>query len=67
MVIELSDTQAVLLREVLETRLGNLSSEIRHTDSPQLRQELRAERDDLHSMLDALAAAAIESTRLTSA
>lgn len=51
MVIEIDEAQTEVLREVLEARLGNLASEIRHTDSPRVRQELRAERETIRSLL----------------
>ena len=49
--IELSAAQAVVVRRVLEQRLSNLSSEIRHTDSPRIREELRDEREELRSVV----------------
>ena len=54
MTIELTASQASALREVLDTRLGNLSSEIRHTDSPRVRQELRDEREALREVAQQL-------------
>ena len=54
MTIVLDSAQAAVVREVLETRLGNLSSEIRHTDNPRVRQELRDERTVLRSVLEQL-------------
>jgi hypothetical protein len=60
--IELDSVQCVTLREVLETRLGNLSSEIRHTDSPRVRQELRDEREVLRSLLELVPAPRTEPT-----
>ncbi|HWH28534.1 MAG TPA: hypothetical protein VNU26_06150 [Mycobacteriales bacterium] len=54
MLLELDTTQCTALRGLLETRLGNLSSEIRHTDSPRVRQQLRDERDVLRGVLAAL-------------
>ena len=58
MTIELTEPQAAALREVLEARVGNLSSEIRHTDSPRVRQELREERDLLKAVVEQLLATA---------
>lgn len=49
--IELSAAQAAVVRNVLEQRLGNLSSEIRHTDTPRVREELRDEREQLRAVL----------------
>lgn len=51
MKIELTASQAAVVRSVLEQRLGNLSSEIRHTDTPRVRQELRDEREELRAVL----------------
>ncbi len=58
MVIELDEAQAEVLREVLEARLGNLASEIRHTDTPRVRQELREERETIRTLLLAIQPAA---------
>ena len=54
MTIELTEAQAELVESILSNRLGNLSSEIRHTDSPQFRQELREERELLREVLGKL-------------
>jgi len=51
MTLQLDATQAAVLRSVLEVRLGGLSAEIRHTDSPRVRQELREEREVLRGLL----------------
>ncbi len=40
MQIELTDEDAVMLRDVLSSYLGDLSMEIRHTDNPRFRREL---------------------------
>lgn len=58
MMIELDAAQAEVMRALLNNRLANLSSEIRHTDSPQFRQELRDERELLRSVLAKLEPAA---------
>jgi hypothetical protein len=58
MSIEITAPQAAALREVLENRIGNLASEIRHTDSPRVRQELREERDLLRAVVEQLLAPA---------
>lgn len=50
MTVELDAREVAAVRELIETRLVNLSSEIRHTDSPQLRQDLR----DLRELLRGL-------------
>ena len=49
--IELSPAQAAVVRRVLEQRLSNLSSEIRHTDTPRIREELRDEREELREVV----------------
>lgn len=49
--IEISDAQATVLRDLLDTRIGSLSSEIRHTDAPAYREGLREERDQLRAVL----------------
>lgn len=56
--IELDARQSAALKDLLETRLSNLSSEIRHTDSPRVRQELRDEREILRDLLAQLQPAA---------
>lgn len=54
MTIELSPEQAAVVYEILNNRLGNISSEIRHTDTPRFRQELREEREVLREVLGML-------------
>jgi len=54
MLVELDEAQARAVRSVLEVRLGNLSSEIRHTDSPRVREELRQERETVRELLGKL-------------
>lgn len=54
MVIEIDDVQADVLRDLIDSRLGNLSSEIRHTVNKQLRQGLRDERVALLGLVDTL-------------
>ena len=56
MTIELTTPQASALRELLGTRLGNRSTEIRHTDSPRVRQELRDVREALREIAHLLEA-----------
>jgi hypothetical protein len=56
MVIELDEEQRAVLGELVRSRLSNLSSEIRHTDSPPVRQELRDEREVLRELTVVLAA-----------
>lgn len=45
--VELDADELAAVRHLVEARLVNLSAEIRHTDSPRVRQELR----DLREML----------------
>lgn len=58
MTIQLDATEAAAVRDLVETRLVNLSSEIRHTDSPRVRQELRDLREVLRGVRDRLEPAA---------
>jgi hypothetical protein len=53
--VEISEAQATVLRELLDSRIGSLSSEIRHTDNPTYRQGLREQRDHLRSLLLSIA------------
>lgn len=54
MMIELDAAQAAVVHEILNNRLSNISSEIRHTDSPRFRDELREEREVLRAVLNKL-------------
>ncbi|GDY30758.1 hypothetical protein [Gandjariella thermophila] len=54
MLLELSDDEAVALRDFLTSRLGDLSAEISHTDNPAYRRDLRRQRDHLLRVHDAL-------------
>lgn len=54
----MSETDASMLREMLETRLRDLRMEISHTDSPRFREELNAREDMLQRLLDQLPQAA---------
>jgi hypothetical protein len=49
-IIEINDKQCFILSELVDIRLRNLSTEIRHTDSPSVRQVLRDERESLRSL-----------------
>jgi hypothetical protein len=51
MQVELSDEQAELLREVLDSVVGDLSPEIADTDNPTYRRQLVARRDQLRAIL----------------
>lgn len=57
MVIELDDQHRGVLAGLVQSRLSNLSSEIRHTDSRPVRQVLRDEREVLRELTVVLAAA----------
>lgn len=50
MALDVNAHEAAALRELIEARLTNLSSEIRHTDSPRVRQELRDLRETLRGL-----------------
>jgi hypothetical protein len=49
---DLSDEEADLLREVLESVVGDLSPEIADTDNPFYRRELIVRRERLRAILD---------------
>lgn len=55
MVIDLDVEECRVLRDLVDVRLGSLSSEIRHTDSPSVRQGLRDEREVLRGLVARLA------------
>ena len=52
MPFDLTDEEAELLREVLDSVVRDLSPEISHTDNPTYRRELIARRDLIRSILD---------------
>ena len=54
MVIAIDEEQRNLLQVLVRSRLRNLSSEIRHTDSPPVRQSLRDEREVLRDLVAVL-------------
>lgn len=54
MVIELDDEQRNALYDLVDWRLSNLSTEIRHTDNRDLRRGLRQERELLSPLRDVL-------------
>jgi hypothetical protein len=56
--IAIDSQQCEALRDLVERRLDSLSTEIRHTDSLRLRQELRADRELLRGLLNVLICAA---------
>ena len=55
MVIDIDESGRVELYDLVDSRLKNLSSEIRHTDSPALRRDLRNERETLRELMVQLA------------
>jgi hypothetical protein len=54
MQFEIDGGDAVVLRDVLTAWLGEISSEIRHTDNPGVRERLRSRRDSMRRVLDEL-------------
>ena len=56
MQLDLSDDDVELLREVLDTALDRLTSEIGHTDNRVYRQNLKNRRDRLRGLIDVLGA-----------
>jgi hypothetical protein len=54
MQLDLSDDDVELLREVLDSALDRLTSEIGHTDNRVYRQNLKDRRDRLRSLIDVL-------------
>lgn len=52
--IDLSPSEQALLREVLETAVSDLSTEISGTDAKDYRDDLKARRDVLHRVIAAL-------------
>ena len=54
MQVDLSDDDVELLKEVLDTSLDRLTSEIRHTENPVYRQNLKGRRDRLRGLIDVL-------------
>ncbi len=53
---ELSDEQAAMLRQILESYLSDLRMEISHTDSPDFRDKLKKKKAFLEQLLLDLAA-----------
>jgi hypothetical protein len=56
MVIELDNEQCTTLYDLVDRRLGNLSTEIRHTDNRELRDGLRRDRELLEPLRQLLTA-----------
>lgn len=59
MTLELTHAQATALSGLLQEALGNMSVEIRHTDSPGYRNGLRERRDALRAIQTQLAGVAV--------
>lgn len=57
MQIEIAEDEAAVLRDVLTTWLADVSTEIRHTDSPAVRNGLRERRDAIRRVHDRLTVA----------
>jgi hypothetical protein len=53
-VIDIDEEQRSILQGLVDTRLRNLSSEIRHTDSTPMRRDLRDERESLRLLITML-------------
>ncbi len=53
--IKLDEQQAELVREILSSDLGDLRSEIAHTDNPEYKRELKERETALRRILDQLA------------
>jgi hypothetical protein len=54
MQIQILDGDAIVLRDVLTAWLGEVSTEIRHTDNPSVRLGLRERRDSVRRIRDLL-------------
>jgi hypothetical protein len=52
--LSLNEKQGALLREILDRAYRDLSYEIADTDSSTFREQLRSQRDELKSLLDAV-------------
>ena len=54
MQLDLSDDDVELLREVLDSALDRLIAEMRHTENPVYRQNLKGRRDRLRGLITVL-------------
>ncbi len=54
MQLDLSDDDVELLKEVLDTAVDRLTTEIGHTDNRVYRQNLKVRRDRLRGLIDVL-------------
>ena len=50
MQLDLTDDEAVALRELLDQHLSSMHSEISHTDNPEFRAQLNSRRDVLRGL-----------------
>ena len=50
--LSLTDAQVTCLKDTLETKLGNIKSEIRHTHAAEMKDELKDKKHDIENMLD---------------
>ena len=57
MQLDLSDDDAGLLREILQSAIGDLSPEIADTDNPTYRRDLKGRRERLRAVLSQLGGA----------
>ena len=55
--MELSDADVAVLKKLIEHELADINPEIHHTGSAAMRDELKAQRDALNSLLKRLNAA----------
>ncbi len=54
MQVDLSDDDVELVKDVLDTALDRLTTEIGHTDNPVYRQNLKGRRDRLRGLTNVL-------------
>jgi hypothetical protein len=50
--LSLTDAQVQCLKDTLETKLGNIKAEIRHTHAAEMKEELVDKKHDIENMLD---------------
>ena len=50
--LSLSDSQVETLKEILKGHLGNIKSQIRHSQSSEIKDELKGRKNDMQNMLD---------------
>jgi hypothetical protein len=54
MPIEITDAEATMLKELLESALGEIKAEIRHTETNRFRRQLRDKEDQIRALLERL-------------